>query len=108
VSDPRDYLGDLTAHLGDNSFFLAWALAAYQRRHRLTDLDLAAALHGDPSALLALRLCPRPVPEGERFEEDVAAIAGRYGCDQAALRFILEEAGSPPARSASAVTPEPP
>jgi hypothetical protein len=95
--DRPDSLGDLTAHLAGNPYFLGWALAAYQRRHRLTDLDVAAALHGDPSALTALRLCQRPVPEGERFEEDVAALAGRFGCDRAALLLVLEEAGTPPA-----------
>jgi Rrf2 family protein len=98
VSEPRDRLDELAARVAGNPFFLAWALAVYQRPHRLTDLDLAAALHCDPSVLLDLRLCRRPVPEGERYVEDIGAIAGRFGCDRAVLQFILEETGRPPRR----------
>jgi hypothetical protein len=93
MSDHGDRLDELAAHVADNPYFLAWALAAYQRRHRLSDLALAAALHCDPSVLLDLRLCRRPVPEGERFEEDVRVISERFGCDRAALLLILKEAG---------------
>jgi hypothetical protein len=94
--DPRDRLDELAAHVADNPFFLAFALAAYQRRHGLTEFALAAALHCDHSVLLDLCLCRRPVPESGRFEEEVVAIAGRCGCDRAALLLILEEAGGPP------------
>jgi hypothetical protein len=83
MSDPLDRLG---ARVAEDPFFLAAALHAYQRRHGLSDFALAAELHCDPSALAGLRLCRRPVPEGARFDADLADIAGKFGCDRAALR----------------------
>jgi hypothetical protein len=93
VSDP-DPLDDLAARVANNPYLLAFALALHQRRHDLGDLALAAELHRDPSALAGLRLCRRPAPGAGLSEEDVGAIARRFGCDARALRRILEEAGA--------------
>jgi hypothetical protein len=94
VSDP-DPLDDLAARVADDPSFLASALTAYQRRHGLTDLALAALLHADPSALTLLGLCRAPRP-GEEFDKDIGEIAGHFGCDAAALRTLLEETAGPP------------
>jgi hypothetical protein len=91
VNDP---LADLAARVADDPCFLASALAAYQRRHGLGDFALAAELHCDPSALAGLRLCRRPQPGAVGYEEDVAEIAGKFGCDRAVLRRVLGDAGA--------------
>jgi hypothetical protein len=108
VSEHSDYLGELAARVAVNPYFLAPALHAYQRRHGLSDLALAAELHCDPSALPYLRLCRRPVPEGGRYEVDVWVIAGRFGCDEGALRRVLEEARGGRPAAQGAVPPEVP
>src|SRR5262249_6656167 len=60
------------------------------------DAALAAVLGCDPAALTQLRLCHRPLPGG-RYEGDIETIAGRWGCDAAALRRVLAEEGGPAA-----------
>jgi hypothetical protein len=95
TADPRPEPHGNLARLADDPLLLAHPLALYQRRHGLGDLALAAELHCDPSALTLLRVCWMP-RAGERFGADVAAVCGRFGCDRAALRRILEETSGPP------------
>jgi hypothetical protein len=96
MPDPRpDRSGpdDLPRRQRRRQHYLSRPLAAYQRRHEVSDLDLAAELHCDPSALTLLRLCRAPRP-GWKFAGDVAEVCVRFGCDAAALRRILEGMGT--------------
>jgi hypothetical protein len=89
----RDALDALAARASAEPWFLGSVLAAYQRRHGLDDAGLAAVLGCDAAVLTDVRLCRRPgVAEPDRTtEEDIAAIAGRFGIDAAALRQVVEE-----------------
>lgn len=79
----------LAARCASEPSFLAHALAAYQRRHGLTDALLADVLGCTRDALTRLRLCG--VPRAERFAADCRLIAERFG-----VRVdVLEEACRP-------------
>jgi hypothetical protein len=93
--DPHGHLDRLAARAAADPYFLAAALHAYQKRHGLSDLALAAELHCDPSMLTSVRLCRAPRP-GWKFAGDVAEVCVRFGCDAGALRRILESAGAQP------------
>jgi hypothetical protein len=88
VNEPDNPLDALAARLSDDRFFLASALADYQRRHGLDDAALARELGCDPAALTLLRLCRRPgaAEPGRPTEQDVTDISERFGIDAAALR----------------------
>jgi hypothetical protein len=91
----------LAARATADPFFLGWALTAYQRRHNLDD---AALLGCAPDALTMRRLCRRlgAAAPARTAADDVAAIAGRFQIDAAALGRIVE--GAPPA-AANGQTP---
>jgi hypothetical protein len=63
-------------------------------RHGLDDNALAALLGCAPSVLTQLRLCwwPSAALPLRTAEEDVTAIAERFGIDAGALRRVVEEA----------------
>ena len=92
-ADPHDYLDALTAHVSHDPFFLAPALASYQRRHGLDDPALAAALGCVPAVLLSLRLCRRPgaAEPDHTAAQDIADIAARFSINPAVLGQIVGE-----------------
>lgn len=69
-------------------FFLAHALAAYRRRHGLTDEQLAARLGCSVGLLPRLGLCRRPATPAE-----VERVAERFGIAPAALAGAAGPAG---------------
>jgi hypothetical protein len=100
MSDPnRNALDALAARVSDDPFFLASALAAYQRRHGLDDAALAKVLGCAPTVLTDLRLCRRPgaAEPARTAAEDMASIARRFGLDAAVLGRVVAEAA--PGRS---------
>jgi hypothetical protein len=92
-AEPHDYLDTLTARVSDDPFFLASALAAYQRRHGLADIALAAELGCVPAVLMSLRLCRRPGTAGpdRTVAQDIAEIAQRFRINPAVLGQIVGE-----------------
>lgn len=69
--------------------FLASALAAYAAAHELDEAGLAAALGATADALTAARLCPLPPADPDRFREEVARIADRFGLNRDVLAAIV-------------------
>jgi hypothetical protein len=82
------------ARVTGDPYFFASTVAAYQRRHNLEDMALAALLGCTPDVLTHLRLCRRPgaAPPDWTAEADILAIVGRFGCDAVALQRVLEDA----------------
>lgn len=70
-------------------FFVASALARYQERHQLADLQLAQQLGGAVEDLCRLYLCRMPGPE--HFQQDVQKIAEHAQVDAARLVRLLKE-----------------
>jgi len=70
---------------------LAWALASYQRRHRLSDQGLAEWLHLSPPQLASLALCARPDARLQGFDRSVQTIAHATGCQTEHLMQVLGE-----------------
>jgi hypothetical protein len=89
----------LAARTAGDPWFLGFALAAYQKRHALSDAALARALGCNDAAVLTVpRLCRRPgTAPGRMVDEDTAEIARRFALDLAALRRVADEAACPPA-----------
>jgi hypothetical protein len=83
----------LAARCADDLFFLASALAAYQRRRALDDEALAGLLGCDAAELTELRLFRRPGASTQwTAEEDIGVIVRRFGIDAEALcRIVLED-----------------
>jgi hypothetical protein len=76
---------------GGENYFLAPILDAYQERHDLGDVGLAAMLGCPPYALAMLRLCHRTGDARRTSEEDIATISDRFGVDAEALGRIVRE-----------------
>ena len=76
-------------------FFVASALAVYQRRHRVRAARLAAWLGCPNGDLSKLALAARPDPASPRFAAEVACIAAAVGCDRDRLAELLTEVGAP-------------
>ena len=89
MTERLDYLA---RRVGQDSFFLASALALYARSERLDEQGLARALGCPPATLTMLRLCRRPRPEPAAFREDIERIATRFGIDAGALARIVRRA----------------
>jgi hypothetical protein len=89
-----DALNHLVARMAADPFFLASALARYQRQHGIHDAALAAMLGCAPDVLTHLRLCRRPgAAEPHRTTaEDVAEIARRFSINAAALQRVIDSA----------------
>jgi hypothetical protein len=83
----------LAARVVSDPWFLASVLAAYQRRHRLDDPDLADLLGCPVATLTDLRLCCRPgvAAPARTAEEDVRTIAATHRLDTAALLRVVQE-----------------
>jgi hypothetical protein len=95
----RASLDSLAARVAADPFFLGSLLADYQRRHGLDEPALAALLRCSVAALASVRLCRKPgAAEPHRTAgQDIEDICRRFGCDAAALRRVVAEAGSRPA-----------
>ncbi len=66
-------------------FFLACPLYWFARSESLTDKGLAETLGCTQETLVKVRLCGTPETRPPAFARDVAAIAQRFGLDEAAL-----------------------
>jgi hypothetical protein len=94
TNDPqRNLLETAAARAEAEPFFLAFALAAFQRQHGIDDIALAAMLGCTREVLTQLRLCRCPGGAQPKWtaEEDIAIIAERFGIDPAALRRICQD-----------------
>jgi hypothetical protein len=76
----------LAARCASIPSFLAHPLAAYQRKHNLTDEALATVLGCTLDNLTRVRLCG--LPRVESFAADCLLIADRFGC----RAEVIEEA----------------
>ena len=75
-------------------FFVASALAAFQRRHRMSAARLATWLGCPDADLSKLALAPRPDPASPRFAAEVSCIAAAIGCDRDRLAELLTQAAA--------------
>jgi hypothetical protein len=85
-------LSNLADQAGDRPGLIASHLRFYQRRHQISDAELARRLHCDVSDLTRLRLCR--FPRSEHFDEDVTRIADHVHVDVAVLAGILRSVKS--------------
>lgn len=79
----------LAAHGATHSDCLAGVLARAMERRKIADWALEHELGVDEGGLLRLALSPRPRPD--YADEDIALLSAATGCEEAALRRILEE-----------------
>ena len=79
----------LAAHGATHPDCLAGVLARAMERRNVADWTLEHELGVDEGGLLRLALSPRPRPD--YADEDIALLVGAIGCQEAALRRILEE-----------------
>jgi hypothetical protein len=75
----------------NDRFFVGWALSEYENAHAMSDERLAAWLDCTPSNLQRLFLCRLPIDDEERFQENVARIAGYVSCNADRLVQLLRE-----------------
>jgi len=80
-------LEHMVARIANDPLFLACALAEFARSRSLDDAGLAAALGCPLDQLTRLKLCG--APRADHFNNDVAAIAGRFGIDPEALAEVV-------------------
>lgn len=90
ASDPQSLTG-LARRAAEHPYFLGFALAAYQARHRLDDAQAAERLGCPAAALPRLRLCRRPIAAEPDFAARVRRIAAYVPCDADALLALLRE-----------------
>lgn len=89
----RDTLLRRAAHrAADAPFFLASALAVYQKEHGLDEAALAAWLKCGEEALPRLGLCRRPDSRAASFRADVLTVAAFAGVQPIRLATLLQEA----------------
>jgi hypothetical protein len=81
----------LVARARQDRFFLGWALAEYKAAHGLDERQLAARLECRLDALGRLSLCRLPDDLGDRFQEDIASIAGFVSCNPDGLIQLVRE-----------------
>ena len=79
----------LAAHGATHPDLLAGVLARTMERRNIADWALEHDLGVDESNLLRLALSPRPRPD--HIDDDIALLIAATGCQEAALRQILEE-----------------
>jgi hypothetical protein len=84
-------LSPAVARLEHDPRFIAWTLAAYRNRFKLTEQHLAKELVCDIGSLTRLGLCqiPRVTGDAVQFQLDAQAIALYVGCDWRQLVRIL-------------------
>jgi len=93
----------LAAHGAVRPDLLAGMLARAMERRKLTNWALEHELNLDESGLLRLALSPCPRPD--HADEDIARLATAIGCQETALRRILEEDREAKEAGASAAMP---
>ena len=81
----------LAHKVGNDPFFLAAVLADYAHAEALDDAGLCAALGCRAEDLPMLKLCRTPRGDGQRFREDIADIAGRFGLEAARLTAVVRQ-----------------
>ena len=74
-----------------NPWIVASALAAYRRRHHLSEAQLGVWLGASAPSVATLALCRRPDPASPVFLEEVEDLADTCGCDAARLAELLSE-----------------
>jgi hypothetical protein len=79
----------LAAHGAAHPDLLAGVLARAMERRNIADWALEHALGVDEGGLLLLALSPQPRPD--HTDDDIALLIAATGCQEAALRQILEE-----------------
>ncbi|MDT7920761.1 MAG: hypothetical protein RQ868_09250 [Meiothermus sp.] len=82
----------MSKRVGQDPFFLAWALRVYAESEAMGDPELASFLGGETDGLPALRLCRRPSSASPVFREELQTIAGRFGLKIEALAEVLRRA----------------
>lgn len=85
-------VADLARRVGQDPYFLAFALAVYARSERLDEQGLAVTLGCAVESLVPLRLCRHPSSEPSAFRDDVTRIATHVGVDPAALAQVIRRA----------------
>jgi hypothetical protein len=93
----------LAAHGATHPDLLAGVLARAMERRNIADWALEHELGVNEGGLLRLALSPRPRPE--QIDNDIALLAAATGCQEAALRRILEEEWEAESTLASVSTP---
>lgn len=71
----------------ENRAMMGWVLMRYAELEGVREADLLERLEADKEGFLRLHLCKRP--RGERFVQDVQAIAGHVGVSAGALAMVL-------------------
>jgi hypothetical protein len=88
------HLERLAERVGNDPFFLAAAISAYQRSSQIDDQALAAKL-GCPTELLArVRLCRMPASAAPEFWRDIKLIAERFSVDPDELAEVVRHGES--------------
>ena len=82
-------LEDLAERMQTDPFFLGCPLYWYAQQAGLTDAQLADQLGCTQETLVKVRLCGTPESKPSVFTRDVAAIAQRFGLDEAALAHAV-------------------
>lgn len=97
-TEPSDAFVRAAVRAQSQPWFLAGALAQYQRAQALDDAALAAALGCASADLPRLALCRRPDPaDPVAFAQDVVHLAQRFGLAADLLATICQ-VGLPPER----------
>ncbi len=79
------------ARASEDDFFLGRAMAEFKASHGMSDAQLAAHLHCETDALVALALCRMPNAQGEYFQRDIHRMADFAKCDADKLIRLLRE-----------------
>src|SRR5207245_135331 len=87
----NELLALAAARAGNRPFYLAGALAGFQRLRKMTDDELQRHLDCSAETLNALRLCRRPDVESPQFQDDARTIGERLGIAPVALAQLLRE-----------------
>jgi hypothetical protein len=91
MSEP---LEEMAARLSRDPDFFGHTISAYERRHSLTDAQLAAELGCDSAVVVVLRCCRRPGANRpyRGLDEDLRELARRFGVSAEALgRVVTDE-----------------
>src|SRR5690242_7445461 len=90
-SKPAESLTRAARRAGEQPFFLASILQAYQRANNLDDLALADLLGCTLNNLPRLALCRRPAIDSQAFATDVAHLAGRFQLNGEQLAMVIRQ-----------------
>jgi hypothetical protein len=84
---PIDPLALLAEKAAGEVYFLAHALAVHRERSGITETEQRRHLGVLAEHWTMFQLCRCPLPE--RWDEDLEAICGRFGCDRERLERVL-------------------